>query len=528
MVYTGKMKKRSGSMKKISILPLWGLSRFFLPALVFCVLLAACPNPSGGSEGVYSAVPPDSAKGITAFTFTSPPVTGTIDDTAKTVVALVPPGTALTNLVPDITVSADARVSPGSGEARDFSAPVTYTVTGVDASIQIWTVTVQWGPFNNIVDMWNYLSESSANPVPLPVSINLADLSGNGWTDLLSAINAEGKNVALDLSACTMDVSSSGVMEFDLGTDAVGKDKIVSLVLPDEAESIKAGTYGRPIFQNFTALTELSGKNVKTIGDNVFSGCTTLTEVDFPAATDIGNYAFRGCTSLNTVNLSEATSIGIYAFKGCISLETLTLPEATTIGQRAFYDCTSLKIVNFPAVTTIDQCAFEGCIKLTKLTIVNLPMAITIGQRAFEGCTSLETVDLPAVETIGQYAFQSCTSLKTVTFPKATSIGERAFYYGCTKLETVNLPAAETIGSFAFDGCINLTTLKLPALPPTLGSSVFNNTNNTGTLSIVVPQNSVSAYTTDWGVADVVAANGASAKYGYNHKAITITDTPSP
>ncbi|MDR1373696.1 MAG: hypothetical protein LBJ24_01855, partial [Treponema sp.] len=47
-------------------------------------------------------------------------------------------------------------------------------------------------------------SGTRTDPCFLPVSLNLADLGGNGWTDLLAAIDAAGKYVALDLSACTM------------------------------------------------------------------------------------------------------------------------------------------------------------------------------------------------------------------------------------------------------------------------------------------------------------------------------------
>jgi hypothetical protein len=67
---------------------------------------------------------------------------GVIDEEAKTISVTVPYGTNLGSLTPAITVSPDAAVSPASGQARDFTNPVTYTVTAEDGSRAEYTVTV--------------------------------------------------------------------------------------------------------------------------------------------------------------------------------------------------------------------------------------------------------------------------------------------------------------------------------------------------------------------------------------------------
>ena len=87
------------------------------------------------------AFPADSAKAITAFSFTSPVATGSISETAHTIALTVPFGTNVSALVPMIFTTG-ASVSPASGAAHDFSSPVTYTVTAADASTQKYTVTV--------------------------------------------------------------------------------------------------------------------------------------------------------------------------------------------------------------------------------------------------------------------------------------------------------------------------------------------------------------------------------------------------
>jgi hypothetical protein len=437
---------------------------------VFCVFLAACPNPSGGSAGNETADPLlpgggwqrplSSAREITAVTFAS--VTGIIDAAAHTVMVLVPRGPDLTSLTPAITVSPGARVTPASGTAQDFTTPVTYTVTAANGLTQTWTVTVLCTPFS-ISDIRTYLASSPSgtgaptNPILLPVGVDLA----SEWSDILSAIvdanNGSDVYVALDLSASTACENADGIMEFDPGTDTTGVSKIVSLVLPDAAKSIKAGiSSAAAISKNFTALTEVSGESVETIGNNVFADCTVLKTVDFPAATIIGSNTFSFCPALTTVDLPVATIIGIQTF-GYTALETVTLPEAKTIGGDAFY-----------------------------------------------ACAALETVNLPKAETISWEAFWACAALKTV-----------------------DLSAVKTIDDDAFNGCTALTTLNLPATPPTLKRAVFERTGSTGTLEIVVPTGAVSAYTSAWGV-DAVTEAGNTSIYGMAHKAITITDTPAP
>jgi hypothetical protein len=206
---------------------------------------------------------------------------------------------------------------------------------------------IVYGNTSSIAGVSAYLQSASggasaSNPILLPVELNLAETS-NGWTSLLSAISSAGKYVALDLSACT------GNAEFDPGTESTGKNRIVSLVLPDTATSVKAGPYSEgahhSTFQHFNALKSVSGANVQTIGDYAFIFCNALASVSLPEATSIGESAFRWCGTLATVSLPKATSIGNYAFSDCGALTTVILPAATSIGAYAFSDCDALTTV---------------------------------------------------------------------------------------------------------------------------------------------------------------------------------------
>jgi hypothetical protein len=206
---------------------------------------------------------------------------------------------------------------------------VTYTVTAQDGlTIAVYTVTAQ-EILNSIADIAAYLSSvsgggSAADPIPLPAGI---DLSGAGWSDLLSAIGTAGKYVVLDLSACTM-----GGPEFDPGVAGAGEWYIVSLVLPDDAERIRAEADTiSATFRYFTALTGVAGAGVKTVGGYAFSYCTALEAVNLPAVTSIGIGVFLPSSgmslSLTLGNTAPSVGIGMfnYFFIGFVKTITVTV-----------------------------------------------------------------------------------------------------------------------------------------------------------------------------------------------------------
>lgn len=98
-------------------------------------------NP--GSNNGYPCLL-STSKDITAFSFQglTPAVTGTINSNTGTITLNVPFGTDVTALVPTI-VHTGISINPSSGEAKDFTGNVTYTVTAQDGSAKSYTVKVQ-------------------------------------------------------------------------------------------------------------------------------------------------------------------------------------------------------------------------------------------------------------------------------------------------------------------------------------------------------------------------------------------------
>jgi hypothetical protein len=321
----------------------------------------------------------------------------------------------------------------------------TFTYAGADVSAYAaGVVTITFPPtfaqpFTAIDAAKDYLIGASGGgsadtPVPLPVELSLA----SDWATLLGVIKDEGKFVDLDLSACTM------TGEFDPGAANTGKDKVVSLVLPDAATSIKAGDYSNSTFRDFSALKSVSGSNIITVGTVAFWSCEALTTVDLPKATTIDNFAFFECYALTSVNLPEATTIGNYAFRYCTHLTEVSLPAATDIGEAAFAFCETLTTVSLPKARSIGEYAFSSCAALTE---VDLPAATSIGNQAFAACTALTEVNLPEATSIGQLAFSSCVALTTVTLGStAPTLGSDMFFFliFASQTVTVKVPSGAT------------------------------------------------------------------------------------
>lgn len=124
--------------------------------------------------------------------------------------------------------------------------------------------------------------------------------------------------------------------------------------------------------------------------------------------------------------------------------------------------------------------------------------ATSIGDNAFNGCSILEYVYInDTVTSIGNWAFSGCTSVADVTLPDSiTSIGAGAFA-DCTSVTSIIIPSGVTsIGSGAFNGCTGLSHMELTsAVPPTIGTDAFANTNN---CLIDVPLESLDAYKAAW------------------------------
>src|ERR1700743_520088 len=111
------------------------LSRL-LCKIIILLLVISCSKQADDSRMLSSE------KLVLSFSLNSlsPTVTGSIDQTGKTISVNVPFGTDLTALTPTITISANAAILPASGVAQNFTNAVNYIVIAEDGSKQVYTV----------------------------------------------------------------------------------------------------------------------------------------------------------------------------------------------------------------------------------------------------------------------------------------------------------------------------------------------------------------------------------------------------
>ena len=249
-------------------------------------------------------------------------------------------------------------------------------------------------------------AQPGGNTTTDPVILRLGpgiELDNLDWLNILTAISIAGKYIALDLSAALVSSGNTGGLRADgtfdpLANIDTGKDRIVSIILPDAATSIVGGNWGNPSFNNFDNLKTFSGAGLQTIGNYAFATLTNLNMTALPPTiTTIGNSAFRGCTGLTQMTLHGGiASIGVSAFYGSGLTQVVLEEGITSIGASAFHNITPLTKVILPStLTSIDFAAFDNCTSLSVVTIHN-PIPPTLGAAVFNNVPPSLEIRVPA------------------------------------------------------------------------------------------------------------------------------------
>lgn len=200
----------------------------------------------------------------------------------------------------------------------------------------------------------------------------------------------------------------------------------------------------------------------------------SYTSYEIPNGTEkLKTDAFRSYTSLASITIPPTIkTVGSYAFKDCTSLNRVNITDLSAWCGIDFKTAESGSDISSNPLRTADRLYMNG----TQIKDLVIPNDVTeIKPYVFYSASGFTSVVIPdSVTAIGLDAFSNCTGLKTVEIGTGiTSIDTRAFYY-----------------------CSGLTSITVKAeTPPTIGSVVFNDTNN---CPIYVPEDSVQAYKTAW------------------------------
>ena len=334
----------------------------------------------------------------------------------------------------------------------------TDTVTAPVTLYAKWNIKV---PLEAISVIGPYLASqpggaSPADPVDLPMGMYLEN--GNIYPPnvilntlrlIFSEINNAGKYVNLDLLYCNVESNL-----FVIEQSTLGKDKVVSLILPNNATALSRESYTPPdvdifLFNGFSELINVTGTSITYIGRGNFANLKTLETVSFQEVNVIDVNAFAGCSALKNANFLMVNYIEEEAFAYCISLQDVDFYSVKTIGTRAFEKCTSLENLELLFTETIGNNAFSGCTALKNVVFFNLE---TIGSNAFSDCISLENLQFPALKTIGPGAFSNCIALEKIHFPASTNIV--LFEPLDTIIIDINILL---LGNNPFQGCLQLS-----------------------------------------------------------------------
>ncbi len=194
-----------------------------------------------------------------------------IDETAHTVEIEVAFGTDVSSLVPTITVSEGATISPSSSSEVDFTNTVEFTVTAEDESTQVWTVSVEEAP-NDANDILSFVLADQTGDATIDTENHTIAIEVTFGTDLtaLEPSIAVSENATLDLSGSqdftsiviyTVTSESGVAQEWEVNvTDALNDENdILSFSLESTDGTIDASAHTvaieLPFGTDITALT---------------------------------------------------------------------------------------------------------------------------------------------------------------------------------------------------------------------------------------------------------------------------------
>jgi hypothetical protein len=232
---------------------------------------------------------------------------------------------------------------------------------------------------------------------------------------------------------------------------AIGKDKIVSLILPNAAESIPDGVSyinhvgGEAAFRYFSNLKSVSAPNLAFIGDYAFNG---VSIVDHGTHTED---ALDGPFNLVNVSFPQVRQIGTAAFM-LTQLPSVDFPVLATMSDAVFFGCDNLTSVRFPNSAVIINNPFDSAPRLNSFVLIN------------DGGNLSTMASGRALVRDGVYLIAYPTATGDVTLSTVTHIGVRAFWGDRlnTPLNSLTLPDVIDIGLQAFATSRNLGFIHIP------------------------------------------------------------------
>ncbi|WP_161622695.1 DUF5018 domain-containing protein [Cesiribacter andamanensis] len=433
-------------------------------ALVLGFAVSSCKDDDSGPTL-------SDAADITAFSFAgiNPPVAGVISGT--TITATVPYDVDVTTLVPTIAVSERATIAPASGVARDFSQPVTYTVTaenGTTTRTYTVNVTQENPPSIAVAPLWQRnLAEgglpawfTANNDRDLAVHGNFVYVHNNN--DKIRVVSAaDGTDVLVreDLEFIDGKENFASGNLFLLGTDTDSQGRIV-------ASNLRVGSADQHpwnvyvwndkdaeqelLFQYPTPEGYRLGENLTVVGDVRGNATIYVPGGGFGTQNNkMLKFTISGGevnTTPDIIELGEITNMG-------------NAPDVVAVSNEA----NSNLIVAGTGIGGIAEYTSAGAL------VGRLPAALNTGETALLFSFAL---DVAAFELSG----------RKIVATTATDFTENAATSGYLYLIDYT------------DGWDNVTAANIERVPFTPDGNIDTNFNGTGGVDVVVSGNTATVY----------------------------------
>jgi len=332
------------------------------------------------------------SKAIAAFSLNG--VTGTINETAKTIAVTVPNGTNVTALAATFaTTGASVKVggvAQTSGTTlNNFTSPVVYTVTAGDASTALYTVTVTIAPINaKAITAFSFFgfpgSVGTVNETAKTIAVTVPN--GTNVTALAATFATTGVSVKVggvaQTSGTTPNNFTSPVVYMVTAGDASTALYTVSVTAaPITAKAITAFS-----FFGFPGSVGTVNEAAKTIAVTVPNG-TNITALAATFATTgvsvkVGGVAQTSGTTLN--NFTGPVAYTVTAADASTALYTVTVTLALgpapvnlgLAGNFAVFADTGTANATTPAVITGDMGVGPG---VTSSAITGFALTLPAG-----------------------------------------------------------------------------------------------------------------------------------------------------
>jgi hypothetical protein len=191
-----------------SVSPGVGIPQDFSVPVVYTV--TASDGISTLDWKVTVAMQPNTETAITGFAFVEQTGPAVINDPGSEIFIEVAFGTDLSLLVPTITLSYGATVTPGSGTANNFIGPASYTVTAEDGiTTRDWTITVSSEPPNTETDITGFVLDEQDSVAVIDPASHTVDVNvpyGTNLTALVPVISIS--------NGATVDPASGAGVDF--------------------------------------------------------------------------------------------------------------------------------------------------------------------------------------------------------------------------------------------------------------------------------------------------------------------------